>query len=123
MTRDSIAVRPLSATETRRQSHVFRVTEDHMSGPLAQAVWLQSLNKIIHIFPGSRALLTQIFRSISRKKIGKKFPPGGSDPQIFYKSTYSSPRAMCLCNFIAIGQKLWPVAASELPCAQTNKEN
>jgi hypothetical protein len=47
---------------------------------------------------------------ILKKNLGKKFPPGGSDPQIFYKSTFSSPMAMRLCNFIAISQKLWPVA-------------
>ena len=52
---------------------------------------------------------TQIFSSISRKKFGKKFPPGGSDPQNFWKSRCIPPRRMCLQNFSPITLKLWPV--------------
>ena len=48
------------------------------------------------------------------KKFGEKFPPGGSDPKIFYKRIDSSTRAMCLHNFIAISKKLWPVGRDKV---------
>ena len=54
------------------------------SGSTAQAVWLRSWQFFNHVFPGWRALHTQIFSSISRKKIwGKNFPQGGPTPKIF----------------------------------------
>jgi len=48
------------------------------------------------------------------KNLGKNFPPGGLTPKFFSKSIDSSTRAMCLHNFIAISQKLWPVGRDKV---------
>ena len=51
---------------------------------------------------------------ISRKMLGKIFPPGGSDPHNFWNSDCVPHRVMCLQNFIQISLKLWPVDVCEI---------
>jgi hypothetical protein len=72
----------LQLAETLQHGHALRFTENRASGPAAQAVWLRSLPFFNHICPGSRALLTQIFRSISRKKNLEKI---SSIPPTFFE--------------------------------------
>ena len=58
-------------------------------------------------FPGSWALHMQIFNSISRKINLEKIPPQGVRPPIFCWCNFSTPRAMCLQNFIVLYLELW----------------
>jgi len=62
-----------------------------------------------YFFPWSGAWLPQISNRSHAKKFGKNFPPGGSDPQNFWKSGCIPPRVMCMQIFIHISLKLWPV--------------
>ena len=59
---------------------------------------------------------------ISKKKFGKKFPPGGSDPQNFFQSDIPTNMAIRLQIFISISQKLWPVGASNRRVRTENKQ-
>jgi len=49
------------------------------------------------------------------KKFGEKKFPRGVRPLKFLIGFQVPPRAMRLQNFIAISQKLWPVAAGKIP--------
>ena len=115
LTRD----RPQQA-ETLQRGHALRFTEHRTSGPAAQAVWLRSLPFFNHVFPGSRALLTQIFSSISRKKIwGKKISQGGPTPKIFDRFS-SAPKGNAPAKFHSDISKT--VASSERQLSCTDRE-
>ncbi len=92
------------ADARRSMPSAVRVGKHRMSGAVAQALWLRSQKFFHSFFPWALGMIPSIFQiEILEKNLGKNFPPGGRDPQYFYKSTYSSPRAMCLYNFIVIG--------------------
>ena len=84
-----------SAAETLQHGHALRFTEHRTSGPAAQAVWLRSLPFFNHVFPGSRALHTQIFSSICRKKNWEKnFPQGVRPPKFFEKLKWGTKESV-----------------------------
>ena len=57
------------------------------------------------------------------KNLGKKFSPGGSDPQIFSKSTCIPTRTICLQNFNQVSLKLWPVDDGRMSVEDKNIYN
>jgi hypothetical protein len=72
------------------------------------------------VFPGSRALLTQIFSSISRKKIwGKKISQGGPTPKIFDRFS-SAPKGNAPAKFHSDISKT--VASSERQISRRDKK-
>jgi len=77
MTRDHIAVRPPSATETRRQS-TFSVS---YVGTSSSGLMAPIVKKINHIFSWVMGITHKNFQIDISKKNWEKISPRGSDPK------------------------------------------
>ena len=108
----TVACRRLLAFE-KRNSSTFEATPPSPGGSGAKKFFL-------HIFFWVRSMTSSHFQiKILQKNLVKNSPPGGSDPQNFWKSGSIPARVMCLQNCIHISLKLWPVDV----CYDSKKRN
>ena len=112
------------ADSRRSMPPAVRVGKHRMSGAVAQALWLRSQKFFHSFFPWALGMIPSNFQiEISGKKLGKNFPPRGSDPQNFWKSGCIPPRVMCLQSCTQIYLKRRPTEVGEAPGRYKNKPN